>query len=410
VTFLLLTQYFPPETGAPQNRLYQLCLFLLKKKVEVTVLTAMPNYPGMTIQPGYRGKKYVSENDNGIAVHRCYIYVSKKRSILPRLLNYFSFVLSSAYYGTRIRGEFDFIFCESPPLFLAWTAMFLAKRKKAKLVFNVSDLWPESAVTLGVVKNRLLLNFAYRLERTAYHRAAIVTGQTRHIAKNISLRFPGVKTFWLPNGADPELFEEEKSPNDWRKGMGFSAGDFICLYAGILGLAQGLEVILGAAKLLRDVPEIKFILLGSGPEKEHLLHLKNEMRLQHVYFPEPVSRQEMRKILSAADCAIVPLKDIPLFRGAVPSKAFEAMALGLPLLLGVNGEAKELLIDEGQSGLHFMPEDPSSLAEAIRQLKYDPGLCQKLGTNGKHYARTRFNREKIAEDFYNSVLMKLATE
>jgi glycosyltransferase involved in cell wall biosynthesis len=407
VTFLLLTQYFPPETGAPQNRLYQVCRFLQKKGVQVSVLTAMPNYPEMNIHPEYRGKRSVRENDNGIDIRRCYIYVSKKRGILPRLLNYFSFVLSSAYYGNRIRDEFDFIFCESPPLFLAWTAMFLARRKRARLIFNVSDLWPESAVTLGVVKNRVLLNLAYRLERKVYQRAAIVTCQTQHIAENISSRYPGVNTYWLPNGADPELFEEENSPNGWRSETGFSRGDFICLYAGILGLAQGLEVILGAAELLRGFPEIKFILLGSGPEKEHLLHMKNEKRLQQVYFPEPVSRQEMRKILSAADCAIVPLKDIPLFRGAVPSKAFEAMALGLPLLLGVNGEAKELLIDEGQAGLHFTPEDPSSLADAIRQLKNDPGFCLKLGTNGKHYARTRFNREKIAEDFYNSVLAKL---
>ncbi|NDB35807.1 MAG: glycosyltransferase WbuB, partial [Flavobacteriia bacterium] len=160
---LLLTQYYPPEIGAPQNRLHELAIRLQALGVQVEVLTALPNYPKMEIHEAYRKGKLRSEIIDGIPVFRSWIYVSKKSSIFHRLLNYFSFVIS-AYWKGRKRGPFDFLLVESPPLFLGWTAMKLSKKMKAKLIFNVSDLWPESAEKLQIVTNRFLLNLAYRLE------------------------------------------------------------------------------------------------------------------------------------------------------------------------------------------------------------------------------------------------------
>ncbi|HAW53054.1 MAG TPA: glycosyltransferase WbuB, partial [Flavobacteriales bacterium] len=197
---LFLTQYFPPEVGAPQNRLYELAVRLQKAGVSIDVFTAMPNYPSMEIHAGYKGKIYMKEEMAGMSVHRSYIYVSKKKAVPYRLLNYFSFVFSSILYGLLKLGKFDFIFCESPPLFLGISSLILCKAKGAKLIFNVSDLWPESAEKLGIINNRTLLNTATKLEEYLYRNSVLVTGQTQGIVKDISRRFPSKNCYWLPNG------------------------------------------------------------------------------------------------------------------------------------------------------------------------------------------------------------------
>jgi glycosyltransferase involved in cell wall biosynthesis len=240
VKLLILTQYFPPEVGAPQNRLFELALRLQQSGVEITVLTAMPNYPQMEIYKGYEGKSYVYEEMNGLKVHRSSIYVSTNKSVIGRLRNYFSFVISSALTGNKKLGQFDFLLCESPPLFLGYSASYLARRKKAKLIFNVSDLWPESAEKLGVVTNKQLLKLAYNLEEKLYKRSVLVTGQTQGICRNIRERFSSVNTYWLPNGVDLEYYDPARvSAGSWRKDHGFSDTDIVFAYAGIIGIAQG---------------------------------------------------------------------------------------------------------------------------------------------------------------------------
>ena len=206
MNLLILTQYFPPEVGAPQNRLFELAVRLKKLGINVSVLTAMPNYPQMRIYEGYEGKDYLFEEIEGIPVHRASIYLPKSKSIIQRLLNYFSFVYSSAKIGKRKIGPVDVIMCESPPLFLGYSALYLKRVKKAKLIFNVSDLWPESAEKLGVVTNKWLLKLAYNLEKKLYHQSVLVTGQTQGICKNINERFSDIKTYWLPNGVDVKFY------------------------------------------------------------------------------------------------------------------------------------------------------------------------------------------------------------
>ncbi len=402
---LILTQYFPPEVGAPQNRLFELAIRLQKLGVEITVLTAMPNYPQMEIYAGYAGKKYHYEEIEGIPVHRSAIYVSKKKSVVARLRNYFSFVMSSAFTGNKRLGRFDFLLCESPPLFLGYSARFLARRKKARLIFNVSDLWPESAEKLGVVTNRRLLKLAYNLEAKLYNRAALVTGQTQGICKNINNRFPQVKTYWLPNGVDLNYYDPQRvGDSGWRNAHGFESSDFIMAYAGIIGIAQGLEIILQAAEQFSDRPHVKFVLIGSGPEKDRLLQLKEQKRLANVYFMNAVTKKEMPAILKSVNAAIIPLRRLDLFLGAIPSKIFENLAMEVPLLLGVDGEARELFIEKGKCGVYFEPGEAQSLTGAIGQLVQNPELCRELGKNGRSFVNTFFNREIIAGQFYRQLL------
>lgn len=401
---LILTQYFPPEVGAPQNRLYELAVRLLKEGVDVTVLTAMPNYPSMEIHKDYRNKSYVYEEMAGLKVHRSSIYVSKNKSIPHRLWNYFSFVISSARRGRRISGDFDFLMCESPPLFLGYSAMYLAKKKNAKLIFNVSDLWPESAEKLGVVTNKRLLKFAYNLEARLYKTSVLVTGQTQGICKNINERFPGVKTYWLPNGVDLDYYDPPRiGTSGWRIKNGFSETDFVFLYAGIIGIAQGLEIILNAAKNFVSNKRIKFVLMGTGPEKESLLRMKEEFMLSNVFFLDPVPKAQMPATLKAVNAAIVPLKKLDIFKGAIPSKLFENMAMEIPILLGVDGEAKELFIERGKCGLYFEPENEKELEAAISKIASDPQLALELGKNGRKFANEFFNRDNIARDFYSQL-------
>ena len=220
---LILTQYFPPEVGAPQNRLFELALRLQKEGVDITVLTAMPNYPQMEIHEAYAGKKYVKEEMSGMTIHRTSIFVSKEKGIVKRLKNYFSFVKSSYKHGKKLEN-FDFILCESPPLFLGYSAMKLSKKLNAKLIFNVSDLWPESAEKLEIVNNKFLLNRAYKLEAKCYRKSVLVTGQTQGIVKSIKTRFPEKDVYWLPNGVDLSYYNPDDVPTgNFRKKMGFKS-------------------------------------------------------------------------------------------------------------------------------------------------------------------------------------------
>lgn len=402
---LILTQYFPPEVGAPQNRLFELAVLLQKEGVDITVLTAMPNYPSMEIHKEFVGKKYTFEEMGELKVHRSSIYVSKSKSIIKRLQNYFSFVWSSYWVGRKkLEKEYDYIFCESPPLFLGISAYLLCKNKNAKLIFNVSDLWPESAEKLGLVTNKFFLKVATILEEFLYKKSVLITGQTQGIVKNISGRFPNKKVYWLPNGVDLSLFNPDAINANWRKENGFSENDLLLLYAGIIGYAQGLDIILKAAEKTKSNAEVKYLLLGSGPEKERLMELKSNMNLENVFFLDLVPKSEMPNIVKAVDVALVPLKKLDLFLGAIPSKIFENLAMKKTLLLGVDGEARELFINKGKAGLYFEPENEKELVNKINQLNNNRNELILFGENGRNYVQEFFNRNKIAKEFTNELM------
>lgn len=396
---LFLTQYYPPEIGAPQNRLHELAVRLKANGVDVEVLTALPNYPKMEVQEAYKNGKLREEIIDNIPVHRSWIYVSKSKGIISRLLNYFSFVWSSYWRGRKL-ASFDYLLIESPPLFLGYSAMRLSRKLNAKLIFNVSDLWPESAEKLGIVTNQRLLSLAYNLEAKCYNKSTLITGQTQGIVDDIKRRFPNKKVYWLPNGVNVNFYNPERiEDSDFRERNNFKSTDLLLFYGGILGYAQGLEIILKAAKLLEDKPEVQFIIQGSGPEKDKLVNLKAELKVTNVHFFDPVSKSEMPSIVKAIDVALVPLKNLPLFQGAIPSKVFEALAMKKPLLLGVDGEARQHFIEKAQAGLFFLPENEEDLVRQIRQIIENPAKLIDMGNNARSYVSANFNRDKIALDF-----------
>lgn len=397
---LLLTQYFPPETGAPQNRLYDLALKLQEMGANVRILTAFPNYPQYRIPENYRGKIYSEENMEGLKIYRSWIYVSPDKSVVKRLLNYFSFTISSFIAGYFKTGKADVIICESPPLFLGFTAVLLKYIKGARLIFNVSDLWPESAVKLGIVTNPRLIRLSTWLEMWIYRHSDKISGQTQGIIADIQKRVPGKPMFWLRNGVDPEDIDRRISGRDWREEHGFAPGDFLVYFGGLLGYAQGLEVILEAAKHTVRHPRIKYVLVGDGPEKEKLLKLKEEWQLEQVFFFPGVSRMEIIDVISSMDAAVIPLRKVDLFLGAIPSKIFEIMYLKKPVLLGIEGEAKDLFIDQAQAGVFYEPENGAALAEGVLRLFEQPEEAAAMARRGHHFTTQHFNRRRIAEDFW----------
>lgn len=399
MTILLLTQYFPPETGAPQNRLYDLAQKLRQRGDKVIILTGFPNYPKYEVFKGYKGKRYMQEEIDGLPVHRSYIYVSKNKSILNRLLNYFSFTFSALLIGWWKVEKVDLIICESPPLFLGWTAVILKYLKKSQLIFNVSDLWPESAVRLGIVNNAFLIQISTWLEEWIYKKSDKISGQTQGILANIRQRFPNKPYFWLRNGVDYKELQSRLSGRNWRFENGFTNEDLLFYFGGLIGYAQGLDCVIKAGAKLKEYPEVKFIIVGEGPEKDRLIKLKEELDANNVHFIPGVPKSEVADVIASMDVGVVPLKKLDLFWGAIPSKIFEILCLGKPILLGIKGEAKEIFIDQAQAGIAFEPEDDVDLIKKIRQFLDNQSLIKILGENGKRFVVENFDRHAITSDF-----------
>ena len=401
---LILTQYYPPEIGAPQNRLHELAVRLEKFGMQVEVLTAMPNYPNMEIQEAYLGNKIKEEIIDGIRVYRSGIYVSKSSSIVSRLLNYFSFVWTSYWKGRKLKGQYDFLMVESPPLFLGYSAMALSRKLKAKLIFNVSDLWPESAEKMELVNNKTMLKMAYNLESKCYNKAWLITGQTMGIVRDIKKRFPQSNTIWLPNGVNLEYYNPQKiEKGSLRSELGIKEDVLVLFYGGIVGHAQGLETLLKAAKLVEN-EKIALVIQGAGPVKADLIKMKNELGLANVYFKLPVPKNEMPAILKCVDAAIVPLRKLAIFEGAIPSKVFEALSMELPLLLGVDGEARVHFVDNARAAMYCPPENAEILAENMLYLMKNPESRKEMGKNGRVYVAENFNRDKIASGLHQVLL------
>jgi glycosyltransferase involved in cell wall biosynthesis len=402
---LFLTQYFPPETGAAQNRLSDLAARLAAAGHEVVVLTALPSYPKGEIFDGYRGRFVVTEDEHPYRIVRIWTIVTKNKDFLRRMLNYLSFAILALIVGTFKVAKTDVLYVESPPLFLAVSGFILGKLKQAKFVLNVSDLWPESAIALGILRNSWLIRLATRVEEELYHRASLITGQTQGIIDSIRSRCPQTAPLLLTNGVSPEFLRSvevargvrERTRKEFRFGS-----RLIAAYTGVHGLAQGLDAIICAAEILKEHEGIQFLFLGDGPEKTRLQAAAIDKKLNNVRFLDTEPSSRMPEMLTAIDISLVVLKRHDLFRGALPSKLFEAMGAGVPVIVGIDGEARSLVELSG-GGLVVEPDNPGELARAVLLLHGDPALRQSLGARGRAYIREFYNREKITQQLERSL-------
>lgn len=402
MNLIVLTQYYPPESGAPQRRLSELARVLAAQGHRVTVLTAMPSYPKGRIFAGYGGLVR-RETIDGVSIIRTFIYPTQKAALVPRLLNYFSFVFSSSIIGAFLLKRADFLLVESPPLFLGISAVWLSWLKRARLIFNVSDLWPDSAVWMGVIrKNSLSYRMSAWLESALYRRAWLVTGQTQDIVTDIAARFPEIETSLLTNGVNIAQFGSGKATDDSRKQLTPHSDQCVVLYAGLHGLAQGLHQIIYTADKMRSDPQVQFVLIGDGPEKQRLINMAIELGLDNVDIQQSRPATEIPGLLASADILLVMLsKDIP---SAAPSKMYEAMASQKPVVFVGKGIGAEI-IRKHDAGLVVEPENINELVQVIQRLCSDRELRSRLGQNGRLAVENDFDREKIAIRFMDRLLI-----
>jgi colanic acid biosynthesis glycosyl transferase WcaI len=393
---VLLTHYFPPEVGAPQARLYELASRAAVAGHTVTVITGFPNYPNGVIPDAYRGRFRMEETLDGIRVIRTWVYATPNRGFVRRILNHLSFAFSSLTAVRRL-GPVDVFFVESPPLFTGLAALAYRRLKRAPYVFNVSDIWPQSAVELGALRNRYLVWLAERLELHLYRMAARVSIVTPGMLERLASRgVPREKLVLLTNGVDTETFRPAPPKLELARSLDLDERK-IFLYAGTHGMAQGLDTVLEAARRTKDA-EVLYVLAGEGAEKESLVKKAQSEAIQNVRFLSNQPKQVMPDLLRLAYATIVPLRRVELFKTALPSKMFESMACAKPIVASLWGEAADLVTSSG-SGVVVSPEDPDALRDAVEQLAANPDRARKLGDNGRRYVLANFDRRQIAERF-----------
>ncbi|MBN1920347.1 MAG: glycosyltransferase family 4 protein [Anaerolineae bacterium] len=395
---LYLSQYFPPEVGATQTRAYEMAQGLLRAGHQVTMLAEVPNHPEGIIRPEYRGKFWVREPLDSIDVIRVWVKTAPAKTFKTRMAFYLSYMLNAVLAGLLLaRGRYDALYATSPPLFVGAAALVLSRLRRIPLVFEVRDLWPESAVALGELHNPRFIRWATTLEEACYRHAQRIIVVTEGMRVQLMDRgIPGEKLALIPNGANTELFQPQPAAGQQLRATLNLEGKFLIVYAGIHGIAQGLETALYAAERLRNDPRVHFLFIGEGPRKAELLALKAQLNLPNVTMLEAQAREAIPAYLSAADAALIPLRRLELFKGAVPSKLFDAWACGCPVLMSIEGEARTVL-ERAQGGIFFPPEDVESLVQAIGNLQTVPDTCKRLGENGRRFVEAHYSRQAQAQ-------------
>ncbi len=395
---LYVSQYFPPEAGATQTRAYEMASNWVRLGHHVTMLTEFPNHPSGIIPASYKGKIFEKTSLDGIDVVRMWVKASPEKNFRNRMLFYLTFMLGAVLGGIfLVRGKYDLIYASSPPLFVGATAMALRFLKHIPMAFEVRDLWPESAVALGELTSPRAISLATQLEQACYRKARLVVVVTKGIYDRLIERgIPAKKLLVIQNGANTDLFSFTPAGRERIRRELRIENKFVAIYAGIHGLAQGLETILESAKLLRDHPQIHFLWVGDGPKKAELAALAGSFSLPNLTMLPEKPRQQIPDYLSAADIALVPLKKAEIFKGALPSKIFDAWACERPVLLSIDGEARAI-VESVHGGIFIPPEEPNKIASALLNLMQMPEELSSMGKNGRSYTCQNNSRAALAD-------------
>ncbi len=396
---LFLTDNFPPERNAPALRTAAHARRWAARGHEVVVVTGAPNFPGGVVFDGYRNRPFSRERVEGVEVIRVWTYVAPNRGVLRRSADYLSFGISGTIGGLGVRSP-DVVVGTSPQLFTGLAAWLVAALKRRPFVFEVRDLWPESVEAVGAIRNASVLRLLRSLAGFLYRQAAMVVPVTSATAGEIESRsVPPERIRVVTNGADPSLATRVREPATVRARYALPGDRFLAAYVGTLGMAHGLDVVLAAAAALRRDPRFHFVLVGEGAEGPGLVRRAEALGLENVTFIPALPHDEALAILGAADAALVLLRDRPLFRTVIPSKVFEAMALGRPVVLGARGEAERIVVDDCAAGVSFPPEDPAGLVARLEELAGDPSLREALGQRGRKAVATTYSRDALADRF-----------
>ena len=391
---LFLTDNFPPEVNAPASRTYEHCREWVKEGHKVTIITCVPNFPKGIVFDGYVNRfKTQHENYDGIKVLRVWSYISSNDGFILRILDYISFMVSSTIASLNIKNV-DIVIGTSPQFFTVCAGYITGKLKRAPFIFEVRDLWPESIKAVGAIKCNLILKSLESLELFLYSKAAAIICVTASFKNNLIKR--GVnrkKVFIVTNGVDLIRFNNIVKDDFLTRKLNLS-DKFVVGYIGTHGMAHALGTILDAAESMQQDKEkdIVFLMLGDGAERKNLIEESYRREIKNIQFIESVRKEEVTKYWSILDAGIIHLKKVDTFKSVIPSKLFESMAIGLPVVHGVEGESAEI-VKNLQIGITFKPEDSLGLCSAIKRLKNDTQIRKQYKINSlkevKHYDRRK---------------------
>jgi glycosyltransferase involved in cell wall biosynthesis len=385
---LIIHQAFASLGEPGGTRHYELARYLVAHGHRVTVIASPVSYI-----TGAAGRSAHEETEQGVHVLRARVYSAHHKSFGHRVLAFLSFMLSSFWIGLGVH-EVDLVWGTSPPIFQGLTAWALARLKRARFLFEVRDLWPQFAVAVGVLKNPLLIRLGEWLERFLYHAADRIMVNSPGYVGHVQAR-GGTGVALVPNGADPSMFDPAARGQDFRRKFHLE-DKYVVMYAGAHGMSNDLIVVLEAAYLLADLPEVEIVLLGDGKEKPALMAQAAAMSLENVTFLPPVPKSGMAEALSAADACIAILKPLEEYKTTYPNKVFDYMAAGRPVALAIDGVIRDV-VEAAGCGWFAEPGDPHALAEVIRRLAEHAAGSRSMGLSGRDYLEKNFSREALAE-------------
>ena len=389
---LFLTDNFPPEVNAPATRTYEHCQEWIKEGIQVTVITCAPNFPHGKLYKGYKNRLYQKENIDGIEVIRVWSYMSSNNGFIKRVLDYLSFSFMSFWIG--LFQKFDLIVATSPQFFTTWTGYGLSKIKRKPWIFELRDIWPESIRTVGALKTGVIINFLEKIELALYRDATKVIAVTDAFKNNLITRgIEEKKIEVITNGSNLELFYAREKNKILLKELNLE-DKFIVGYIGTHGLAHSLDFIVNSLSKIED-KNIHFLFVGDGAMKSKIVQISNDLNLTNITFLAPVAKEEVPLYLSICDISLAPLKNEENFKTVIPSKIFEASAMGKPTLLGVEGQAQEI-IEEYHAGICFKPEDEEDFIAKLMMLKEENEYLYAV--EGCSVLAEAYDRKKLAKE------------
>lgn len=388
---LFITDNFPPEVNAPASRTYEHCKEWVKRGIEVTVITCAPNFPQGKVYEGFKNRLYSSEIIDGIKVIRVWSYITANAGFLKRVLDYVSFAFMAFWAG--LFQKTDVIIVTSPQFFTTFTGFSLSMVKRRPWVFELRDLWPESIITVGAMEKGLAIRVLEKIEQFMYRQADLIIPVTNAFKKRlIDYGQDASKIHVIPNGVNPAQFFPTPKDEELLEELGLR-GKTVIGYMGTHGMAHSLDFVVRTVSKIDD-PSLHFLFIGDGAQKSAVVALASELEVKNITFLESVPKTSVKLYLSIMDAVLVPLRKSETFKTVIPSKIFEAAAMQKPILLGVDGQAREI-VENYNAGIYFEPENEISIIQGLRRITSDPVLCGVLAKGGSNLAKD-YDRENLA--------------
>lgn len=402
---LFLSHYFPPEVNAPATRTFEHCRRWVQMGHQVTVISCVPHHPMGKAYPGYRNKLVHVEYKEGIKAIKVLTYITANEGFLKRTFNYVFYMVMATLIAPFLSRP-DVVISTSPQFFNGLAGYLVSRLRRRPWLLEIRDLWPESIVAVGAIKNRRIIRALEWLERFIYRKAdhivAVTQAFKRHIVANGAAED---RVSVIRNGVDLDFFDDSRAADcDFARELGIE-NRFVAAYVGTHGMAHGLDTLLDAARLLRHRDDIVLLTAGDGAERGRLQQRVVAEGLDNVKMLGQLPKADMPRLWSITGASLVLLKRLDLFLTVIPSKIFESMAMRRPIVLAVQGESQEI-IAAAECGICIEPENAQALAQAIEQLADDPQRCAQLGANGHRCVEAEFDRVKLAERF-EALLQKL---